>query len=321
MSIIDYLKQPSEKFGLAKSIKNKIDNIFDIDLDEYSLDRVINGEGNEKEKIDSVYSSSMQSLVIFNQVNKGKKLTLTLSDNKKHTFTKALFEYKNKVIGYPSSVDVVLLSEDNKDVLFIESKFYEIVRDSVKKNNTDKKSFNVVGVSYFLNKKNSYYQALNIRKEDKLEDYGFDVPEFFGEKKPTSKAERAIKPIKGNTYVYPYGIKQFLSHIIGIMNIFDPSENADKELKDMNIENIFFVSIYNELPGYNEEDSIEKQNDYKIHYEKIEKLLKGKGYSVKNPNNNKDIVIQLCGIKSYQSLFKDNDYLSEEKIKDFYKIK
>ena len=133
-----------------------INKIFGSSISCSQYDVVAHGEGNEEEKIDSIYSSSLQSLLFFYGVSKSNPIHIG-----KDEFNKVLFEYENPVIRYPSSVDVVLLNEKEQTIAFIESKFLEIIRDSNKDGNK------VIGVSYFREKeKNGYNQSLKLEEAD-----------------------------------------------------------------------------------------------------------------------------------------------------------
>ena len=320
-TFLEYVRY-NETLGLTNAIANKIEDTFGITIYPQHLERVLFGQGNEKEKIDSPYSSSLQSLLLFNNVS--KKHPISFKEIPNVSFSNVIFEYKNKVIGYPSSVDVVLISEDYKHVLFIESKFYEILRDSAKKvepSVTAKSNgHNVVGVSYYKNGENSYRKSLNIKERMDLVKLGFDVPEEYGQSLKND-GYRIINPINGNLYVYPYGIKQFLSHIIGIRNIFKPSSRCDHNLENKKIEHIYFATLINGFPGFDSEDATLKINNFINHYKEVESLLKRKNLNVFNKNTNENINIEFLGIKKYQDLIKEVDYFKNDcfdKVKDFY---
>ncbi|MCQ2424677.1 MAG: hypothetical protein MJ070_00890 [Lachnospiraceae bacterium] len=248
-------------------------------------DAVVQGEGKEKDKINSLYSSSLQSLLVFCGVSADNPITVDGIE-----YTKVMFEYKNKVIGYPSSVDVVLMSKDEKKVLFIESKLYEIVRDS------DKEGKCEVGPSYLSTDENGY-KKLGLCQDD-LTEIGIDLKDtgIFGTKNPSDMKKHIlgssnqptrdgngwvrIKPIKGNEYVYSYGIKQYLSHIIGIMNYKTPDTNCSTGLKDRLFSKIGFLILYNDLPGYTKEDAKEKIKSFKKHCETVKGVLEKKAIHV-----------------------------------------
>lgn len=313
----------------TNNVLSNLNSLYDCLINEEAFNETIGGSGDEKDKIDSLYSSSRQSLLVFNKLkDKEHKEELTFKLNHKNVvFNDVIFEYKNKVIGYPSNVDVVLISKDKESVLFIESKFNEIIRYSVSKdkfieNSISKKSNtqNVAGVSYFRDGTNSYEESLNLNKEE-LTDLGFDVKDddFI------QTGYRAIKPINGNESVYPYGIKQFLSHIIGIRNVFNPDDKCSKTLKDMNsIKNIYFMTLINSYYNYSvpeEKNPDTMIKDFVNHYLTIEEYLnKNKSSCLKT--REKEIKINLCGIHSYQWLYDNNKGYFKDlgKVVDFYKL-
>ena len=88
------------------------------------------GSGEQNAKILEAHSSSLLSLLFFYNVDK-KGITIKCNDEDIH-FNKSYFEFKNKVIEYPSNMDVVLLSEKDNVILFLESKFTEYLSISNK---------------------------------------------------------------------------------------------------------------------------------------------------------------------------------------------
>lgn len=294
MSITDYLKDKSkvdfdnEKKTISYSefiakLIAYINKTFDITItkgEKRLFEHVINGQGQEKDKITSPYSSSLQSFLIFRKVSKDNPIFI--NGNK---YTAVDFEVKNPVINYPSSIDVKL-SNGTKDVLFIESKLYEVVRDS-KENGIP-----VIGPSYLSKNNNGYKNKLNLDLEN-LEKIGIKFPRelernmYGNEDASTIKGRikditgnedgylpvepfenNKVEPVEKNKWVYSYGIKQILSHIIGILNYKDTYPNA----------NVQFAYLYNTLPGYNEknheEDAKKKMDEYKTHVEKVFDVLK-----------------------------------------------
>jgi len=87
-------KVKNDKFKKSSNFSSDIEDFFDVDVSKH-FDSVIYGQGNEQEKINSVYSSSLQSLLIFSKVSEENPIIINAT-----TYTKAYFEYKNKVIGY-----------------------------------------------------------------------------------------------------------------------------------------------------------------------------------------------------------------------------
>ena len=306
------------KVGINDAIKNTFKKVFDVDININHYLSVISGEGHEEDKIDSVYSSSLQSLLIFDKVSEERPIFFILGDNV-YKFTEVYFEYKNKVIGYPSSVDVALSNKDG-DVLFIESKLFEIVRDSINKDmviedGDSENKYRVIRPSYFSDDKNGYLHKLKLSKEDLLS-IGIVAPEWYGG--PVADSEiRSVKPIKNNEHTYPYGVKQFLSHAIGVLNYRKPNGACSRKLKDKT-GSVHFITLINDLPGFTDDNAQEKINGFKNHCSQIVELLNTKDLRVGKQS------LQLHEVLTYQDLFrlKENaEYFSKiEKIVRIYKL-
>lgn len=309
-------KQNHFEVSSKHCIKNEIDSIFKLKekIPCNYYDQVVNGEGNEKEKISAVYSSSLQSLLFFAWVSKDNPLTININDEE-ISFTDVCFEYKNKVIGYPSSVDVVLTDGVGKNILFIESKLIEILRDS------DKEGKAVVGKSYFNDQKySSYYQALNLDK-DALAEIGI------------KKDDAVIRPLSPQKYVYSYGVKQMLAHVIGINNFINDENKNDQrcsnELRNYQDANVYFMELYNAFPGIegSEEGFLQPHKDYEEHINKVIEVVQKKNtYEIDNP---KEMFIKAIKkravVISYQKLYLESQksvkpYRLSQNIVDFYHL-
>ena len=264
------------KFRINGCKKNFFNEKFGTTISCSQYDSVISGEGSEDKKIDSFYSSSLQSLLFFCGVSETNPLTY---ENVK--YTKVYFEWENPVIGYPSSIDVVLVGKkdgkaDGKTVvLFIESKLYETIRDSNTK--SEKKSF-VIGKSYFSNSEKGYGK-LGLESDTDLEEIGIFQDRTTG--------KGYVEPIKSdagqekNEFVYPGGIKQELSHIIGILNFMDDPAGRKKyntnALASDPLEEdyeIRFLTLINAMPGYSETNAELKIKAFYNHYNKVIEKLK-----------------------------------------------
>lgn len=306
-----YFLEGSEKFNFkTDSCKLvKIKEAFGIDnLSCAFYDDVVNGEGNEKEKIDTIYSSSLQSLLFFSQVNKENVIKIKI-DGIDHIFNKVVFEYKNKVIGYPSSIDVVLINDGTHEIAFIESKLLEIIRDS---SEIGKK---VVGISYFK-KDGAYDKVLGLKKEE-LKSLGIDFESDYLEKvKGLGENKKIIDKLSGNTYVYSEGIKQVLAHLVGIVNFKSNhedhfyKENEDR-IKDHEHYVPYYVELYNSLPDFEavEPNYKDMLKDFINHVGKIKEL---------NEKHNwvKDFVVL-----TYQNLLENNkEYKINESVKKYYHL-
>ncbi len=173
----------ANKFRVQSDMRERFDEAFI---------QVTNGVGNESSKINSVISSSLLSLLVFYPLfkNEGKSPCLKIRINHEDIlFNKALFEVRNKVIGYPSCIDVVLQSEDKSTLLFLESKFTEPI-ESLTTERTYGKS----------------YKPLYDKLSRMLKEGGISIAESKDNLILTSK-----------TPCYIEGIKQSISHLIGLV--------------------------------------------------------------------------------------------------------
>lgn len=167
----------------------KLFGIEDVEFDE-AFRVVTGGVGNELAKINSLTSSSLLSLLVFYPLfNKNTKDSLTLSVNGNLiSFTNCFFEIRNKVIRLPSSVDVVLQSEDKKTLLFLESKFLEY------EDTTTEATYGKGYYSLYSEYLRDYLTDITVASDNK------------GRTKLTSK-----------TRIYIEGLKQSISHLIGLV--------------------------------------------------------------------------------------------------------
>ena len=280
-----------------------INKIFGSSISCSQYDVVAHGEGNEEEKIDSIYSSSLQSLLFFYGVSESNPIHI---GKDKDEFNKVLFEYENPVIRYPSSMDVVLLNEEKGTIAFVESKYLEIIRDSNKDGNK------VVGVSYFRDSEKSGYKSLSFQKED-LEKMRIEYPGNPYIDKVVDNHKMSISALDDKSYVYSEGIKQILSHIIGIQNFkkvetyssFDPIKNHKLFKK------VIYVELYNSFEGINDIVMQSKINDFKEHCKIVKKVI-----------TSKEGLVDKFLVKSYQDLAKANDnYKIDTNVEKYYRLK
>ena len=101
-----------------------LQRIFDLSETSRKLfDAATSGDGNEKRRILTLHSSALLAFLCFNDVaNHPISIDGTVYDE-------VMFEVKNDVIdaslGKPSNIDVLLMGENRKKLLFLESKFTE----------------------------------------------------------------------------------------------------------------------------------------------------------------------------------------------------
>lgn len=182
----------SRLFFPENMMSEKYRNLFGIKDEGFdeAFRVVTGGVGNELSKINSLTSSSLLSLAVFYPLfNKSVKEPLTLSVNGNLiSFTKCFFEVRNKVIKLPSCIDVVLLSDDRKTLLFLESKFLEY------EDTTGKATYGKGYYSLYSEYLNNYLTGIKVESEN--------------------KERTQLTSEKG---IYIEGIKQSISHLIGLV--------------------------------------------------------------------------------------------------------
>jgi hypothetical protein len=201
-------------------ISENLANYFSIDnkpLFYKKVRMVCSGNGGEGLKITTLHSSSLCALLFFYNVCEDNSLTIEKIPG--YEFVDSVFEFKNKVIGYPSNIDVVLLGhkksqKDEKIILFLESKFSEYITGI-----TTKDSKYEVGKSYFTDDYSKPFYKEEFLKSLQLERY-----------EEKSKTKTYLRPTEEAKYIE--GIKQMISHYVGIRKFIkgDYFYNDDEEV-------------------------------------------------------------------------------------------
>ena len=250
----------------AKSLKREMideshfydfrQNIFGKEMDERFEKMFLEGDGNELvSKACAVHSSSMLGYNFFHWISKDNPLTFRFpsEDNTKKEneikYTSVLFEVKIRVLkgrARPANMDIVLTNE-NKDVLFIESKFLEyLVHQDF-------------SISESYNRNSSYYCS------------GEQWVDFINE---------FIKLLKNNKERHYWdGIKQEICHMIGLNNwakqvdIEKPIIMNDKIPSFDKANDIHFINLVFE-PNTKYQEEHKAFTDYKKRYEYLQGLEK-----------------------------------------------
>lgn len=178
-------------FSFAGDLKE----IFGLEMDERfkkKYDEATSGSGNEGLKIQTLHSSSLLALLVFCNVTEDNPIVIN-----KIKYVDAYFEVKNKVFNAPSNVDVVLISEDKKTVLFLESKFTEYLKTNDYK----------ISIKYW-----GFYKKLNFEKLP----IKISLPYLDSKGRSVFNLESRVRNKKQRQYCE--GIKQLISHYIGINN-------------------------------------------------------------------------------------------------------
>ncbi|MBO4704720.1 MAG: hypothetical protein J5647_03170 [Spirochaetaceae bacterium] len=293
------------KINKKNDMCNEIERIFDLNIKDFSkkFKDACYSQGQEYKEISKLHSSALCSLLIFSGVSNNNELRLTLN-GQECIFSSVLFEYKNKVIGFPSNVDVVLVGK-NKDktktiILFLESKFSEYLRVS--------NIFDELGKRYITNE-----YSKEIYTDDFLRNIGIQLCKdensklkiFSKKRKGKMRDFYGFKPIDENDETYLEGIKQMISHYIGVEHFIEEDLEDDRKItycaKDTEV---YLGEI---LFDFKFKDAKEKLRKYSSYYKKLANRLKKL-----NPN-----IHVLDDILKY-SLFKDLDFEIADKVKKFY---
>ena len=249
----------------------------------------ISGDGQEAKRIRTLHSSSLLCLLCFYAVSKEKPLVLCL-DGKEVIFTESYFEVKNPVgidmsgRMHNSNIDVVLFGRysitGKKVILYLESKFSEYLVGG-----------GYEGISNFVYRE--IYSQLS--KGNCLSRMGLKI-----ENTPGKPGYFDLKPIKGKTHHYACGIKQMISHFLGVKNVADSGKNADS---DVYLGEILFRF----------DESIDPEGGkYKDYTELYEVLAEG----LNNLAESKFKVINKCF--TYQEVFKD--FKLDAAVRAFYSL-
>ncbi len=281
---------------IKSKICNQLINIFKINNKiqfRKKFFEACSGNGTETVNLIRLHSSALCALLFFYEISKNKPLTLKLNE-KSITFNNVFFEYKNKVINGPSNIDIVLISEEKKKILFLESKFSEYYLDNKNEKISSAYLKNEIGELIYLDK-------LKVFKTFKI--YDKNKKNFI-----LSSDNSDIS----NEKSYVGGIKQMVSHYIGLMNFIDGNLYSDKEFhrdeffKNNNKYKEFKIYLGEILFDFNDNIINNFMLDYEEKYKVLAKILKNK-----NPNIN-----FLPEVLHYSKLL-ENNYVNPT-IKAYY---
>lgn len=221
-------KSPSSyKFvGESEDVCKIIKSVYEIENEELfnrQYSKAVSGNGNESDKILTLHSSSRLALLTFYNIDADNTLILNIN-GKPVEFDFSTFEFKNPVIGYPSNMDIVLVSKDRKIVLFLESKFSEYYMSAGNKSAA-------ISTQYASNKYSQYFYD-----KEWLKTIGIGTS-YNPECNTQKKFFLSMKDEKVN---YLDGFKQMISHYIGIRRRIeekkritsDTSSDENKRISD-----------------------------------------------------------------------------------------
>lgn len=184
---------------------NRLAEIFgitNVGLFREKFSQSIGGNGQELKRIATIHSSSLCALLFFYNVTENNPYIMEI-EGEEYIFTYSCFEYQNTVIEgrNPSNMDVVLIGRNCKSempaVMFLESKFseyYERVGRQLK-----------IAVEYLDN-----FYGKELYGREYLSKMNLNIIMKSGEPNFVLCSEEPC---------YLEGIKQMISHYIGIRNL------------------------------------------------------------------------------------------------------
>ncbi len=232
---------------------NALIEIFGIKNEELfreKYNQAINGDGNEKKRINVLHSSSLAALLFFYGIDKNHPLKLEIEGDD-YTFDRSFFEVKTVVNGtHQSNMDVVLEGKNVQGesvALFLECKFSEYLN-----------SGKYAGISAEVYKQ--AYTDLGLFKSSTLEP--IMAKENNGELELSTS-----KP-----YHYCAGIKQMISHYMGVRNYAERGDNAldeNSQFKGKQPDVILLGEIL-----FKFDEKVDPKGKYRIYAEDYRKLAK-----------------------------------------------
>ena len=300
---------PEVKFKTRdKEVLKKLKEVFEIQsnsFDEKYL-MAISGDGQEVKRITTLHSSSLAALLLLYSI-KDKTLNCTLNDTK-YIFNDCFFEVKTNVKGsHFSNMDIVLVGKDSDDkdvIFFLESKFSEYLNTGMCNN---------ISIDAYKQK----YDKLGLLNQNAIQGLSF--------KENTN--ENCLQ-IKSETPQYCAGIKQMISHYLGVTNFIEKGAEAlDPKQKHMHIYKEPFDRLSelqkngaNIILGevlFAFDDIVDKKdNNGETKYSKYTKLYKELAILLENKKNSKLII--LPEVITYQELLKD--FKLDKKVQAFYQL-
>ena len=243
----------------------------------------ISGDGQEYRRISTLHSSSLVALLCFYSLSKDSPLTMEI-DGGKVEFYKSLFEQKNPIDKegqHNSNMDVVLIGKNEADesvILFLESKFSEYL--------THGKYGKISSV---------YDDIYNALIADKQPIDGLEIKH--------GEDGWSISAAPGHPQQYCQGIKQMISHYLGIQNGF--IEDKGKEY-----DHIYLGEILFKFP-----EGVDKKHKSYDSYVGLYKQLARKLNSINSEPKFKMLESSL----NYQDLLRN--FGLDDKVRKFYYYK
>lgn len=242
----------------------------------------ISGDGQEYRRISTLHSSSLVALLCFYSLSKDSPLTMEI-DGGKVEFYKSIFEQKNPINKegqHNSNMDVVLIGKNETEesvILFLESKFSEYLTH---------RKYDQISFVY-----DEMYRALIA-----------DGQPIVGLEIVPGADTWSISAPKGKPQQYCQGIKQMISHYLGIQNGF--IEDKGKEY-----DHIYLGEILFKFP-----ECVDRKHKSYDSYVGLYKQLARKLNSINSEPKFKVLESSL----TYQDLLRS--FRLDDKVREFYKI-
>ncbi len=289
---------PSSNSFRLKSKNTYVEEIPEVLIERFGIEdkdlfrakylQAISGDGQEWTRICTLHSSSLAALLCFYNVTSDHTLKID-----KYTFTESFFEVKTHVFGISeSNMDVVLRGKDENGmnvVLFLECKFSEYLDSCICDN---------ISLAY-----KKYYKKLGLFEENAIDNISFK--EENGKISISSKDPR-------HTPVYCSGIKQMISHYIGVSKYAKNKENLGEHVafKGNNDEKVILGEILFDF-GKHIKSSKNKLKNYRQSYYKLATKI--------NKVEQSTLFQMKPSIFTYQDIF-NGDFIKEDNIRRFYQF-
>lgn len=283
--------------------QNRLEELFEIknpDVFKKKFRQSCSGSGQELKRIATIHSSALCALLFFYNVTEENPYIMEI-EGETYIFTYSCFEYQNTVIEgrNPSNMDVVLLGKRKQSgeivVLFLESKFSEYYERPGKRLD--------ISAEYLTNR-----YGKEIYREEYFAEMGIHIVRHLGEENFSLVSKECC---------YIEGIKQMISHYVGIRNLCDnPNIKNDRIAKAVDAGAQVFLGEILFTKGIGRlmiRDGEECFTSYKNKYQILAKVL---NEQLKQDNINYKIIV-LPDILTY-SQFRNKKYIQEPKIKNFY---
>ena len=288
-----YHGRTSQKSLQIPFLDRGLDLVLIFGLDHKAFGRkyleAISGDGQEAKKIRTLHSSSLLCLLCFYGISKERPLILNL-DGREVKFTDSSFEVKTPVgtdengMIHESNMDVVLRGNDmatgKRVILFLESKFSEYLNWGAFR-----------GISNYVYEKtyarlnnNHYLDRMGLKFANRPDNIGYSD----------------LSSIHGRTLHYAGGIKQMISHYMGVKN------SADRGTYDGY--DIYLGEILYKFP-----ESIDING---LKYKDYDSMYRILAEGLNSLSEDKVKILSRC--LTYQDLFKSYDL--DDSVRTFYSL-